>query len=160
MELMPSREAGAQPKETAPDDRAYALAGTALSPSPADYDGIARHLDEAGRGFRRAVAERLEPALNDHLKGLPQASYGEKQELARWVNAELRRFGLAIRCPKTGLPAILIADPGDDPARGRFQLDVITAAGRNKRTVSSVQLPHLALTADGPSRISPTRKER
>ena len=154
LELVPALPAEAA-ESLGPEPRAYALAIAALGPAPAGYDGLTRHLDKAGRGFRRAVAERLEPAINAHLRNIPWATYGEKQSLARWVNAELQRFGLAIHCPKTGLPAILLADPGDDPGRGRFQLDVITAAGRHKRTVSSVTLPRLALTADGPSRISP-----
>jgi hypothetical protein len=117
-----------------------------VTPAGIDYGAVARQLDDADQRFRRTVAEHLEAAINDHLGNLAQATYAQKQELARWVNNELRRFGLAIKCPKTGLPAILLADPGDDD-RGRFQLDV-RVQGKSKRTVSSVKLFQLTLIPD------------
>ena len=50
--------------------------------------------------------------------------------LAKWVNAELRKLGLALVCPKTRRPAILLADPGGVPGVGRFQFQSETPEGR------------------------------
>jgi hypothetical protein len=85
--------------------------------------------------FREVTAEVLGPRLNAHLNSIPQDTLVEKQALATWLNEQLRAIGLAIKCPKTGLPGILKADFKDsandsvsrfrvevwDPGRGRYQ---------------------------------------
>jgi len=102
---------------------------------------------------RSAIAQSMEPLLNEHMARLPQASCSEKQALAKWVNAELRELGLAIRCPKTGTPAYLMGSPVLPDQAGRFQLEIRQEnSGRRHRTLSSVTLPHLTLMAEDPRR--------
>jgi hypothetical protein len=93
------------------------------------------------------MARRLEEALNQHVGGMPAATYDDKRAIARWVNAELRRFGLALVCPKSRRPAVLLADPGGIPGAGRFQFQSETPEGRKVRAYSSATLPRLELTA-------------
>jgi len=81
----------------------------------------------------------MAPALNERLAELPQSTLTEKQALCRWVNEELYASGLTIRCPKTGLPALLHADRGDD-ARGRFQIELMGKESGKKKTTSSINL--------------------
>jgi hypothetical protein len=64
----------------------------------------------SARGCRTRGAETERP-----FEGTAQASQGEKQELARWVDTALRGSGLASRRLKTGLPGILIGDSGEGP---------------------------------------------
>ena len=78
---------------------------------------------------------------------MPAASYDDKRALARWVNAELRRFGLAIVCPKSRRPSVLLADPGGAPGTGHFQFQSESPEGRKVRAFSSAALPRLELTA-------------
>lgn len=97
------------------------------------------------------VAARLEPAMGRHLKDLPQDTYEERQSLASWVNGTLRELGLAIRCPKTGKPAILVADRrGGDDESVRMRLEVRAEDGRRIRTFTSNDLPTLRLMQDVP----------
>ena len=106
---------------------------------------------ELRTAFHRFLAEQLQSRLNAHLKTVPQESYQEKQALASQVNRELRELGLSIRCPRTGLPAILIADVRE-PSEGssRFRLEVATAEGGRRRTYTAATLPDLELMVDNP----------
>lgn len=97
---------------------------------------------------RAAIAKAFEPVLNEHATTMPQATYDEKRALAKWVNAELRELGLAIRCPKTGQPALLRGHPGGTPGVGRFHLEITDSNGIQRRTVTSVTLPRLSLLVD------------
>ena len=60
----------------------------------------------------------------------------------------LRELGLAIRCPRTGLPAILIGHSGGVPGVGRFHFEVVEPGGLPRRTLSSAVLPPLQLRPD------------
>ena len=92
------------------------------APAPAasgpaeEYAVAATRLEARQFAERQALAGELGPALRKHAEGMPQATYAGKKTLVRWVNAELRRFGVAIRCPKTGCASAMVADRGDDPA--------------------------------------------
>jgi hypothetical protein len=115
---------------------------------PPDYTARRSVLLEAHRVFREELASALEPALNAHLATMPQHSYEEKKDLAKWINAELRQFGLAIRDPKSGGRSILQGNPGDDPHIGRFRLDHTDNSGKRHYPVNAVVLPQLALMPD------------
>jgi len=119
---------------------------------PVEYPKRRAELARLNDEFREHLARALEPSLNAELSLLPQASYEDKKTLAKWVNAELRQIGLAIRCPKTGKPCHILANKGHDPVRGRFQLEYTDIDGQRRRTVSSAELPALALMPDDPSR--------
>ncbi len=110
------------------------------------YDEARAVLLDFESSAREAIARALSPHFVYHVTFMPQETYDEKRELAKWVNGELRRFGVAIRCPKTDLPAFLVADPGGRPGFGRFQLEV-TLDGKPHRSVSSGTLMHLSLMA-------------
>lgn len=103
------------------------------------YDDVAAWRNDLQASVRGVVARRLAPALNQKLGEVPEISVTDKQELCRWVNQEVRSSGLAIRCPKTGLPAALHVDPGYSPA-GRFQIQLLGKNTGRKRTVSSTTL--------------------
>jgi hypothetical protein len=112
----------------------------------ADYDSLRQRLTESFDRGREQMAAELEQPLNDEASNRPHESYEEKKELAKWVNAELRRFGLALKCPKTGRPAILIGHATGVPGVGRFHIEVLGEEGVAKRTYTGVQLPTLELT--------------
>jgi hypothetical protein len=115
-----------------------------LDPSadPPDYPALFERLHGLATVVREELAARLGPALAVHLKTLSQGTYAEKQDLAKWVNGQLRQLGLAVRCPKTNRAAILLADHGPNPEKGRFQVQTVHD---RKRTLSSVELPEFGL---------------
>ena len=124
-----------------------------LGSLPSGYSARRTALAELSDVFRDAIARALEPALNEHLKAMPQATYDDKKDLAKYVNAELRRFGLALRSRKTDHPTLLRCDPGRQMQEGRFQLDYIDAEGRRHRPENSSKLPYLNLMVDDLTRV-------
>lgn len=121
-------------------------------PHLSGYANDAQTLVELNHSFRREMAARLQPAFNAHIQAMPHGTYEEKKALARWVNEELRRFDLAVKCPKTGQPSLIHAGPGNHPEIGRFQLEHKTAEGKNVRSVNTPELPYIELMEAAPRR--------
>lgn len=136
-----ARQRRTDPPEPA-GTRPERIRGLLSAPDSADYEVLFGHLLALAVLVREELADRLAPRLNEHAKSLPQATYAEKQELAKWVNGQLRQLGLAVRCPKTNRAAILLADHGPNPEKGRFQVQTVHD---RKRTLSSVELPEFGL---------------
>jgi hypothetical protein len=109
---------------------------------PTEYQAFFDHLLALAVAVREELATRLSPRLSAQVRAVPHDTYAEKQELAKWVNGQLRQLGLAVRCPKTGRAAILVADLGPNPEKGRFQIQTVHD---RKRTLSSVDLPDFSL---------------
>lgn len=123
--------------------------GASLPPS---FSGRRQAMHALSLGVRREIAKAIQESLTTHLATMPQESYGEKKSLAKWVNAELRALGLAIRDPKTGRPCLLVGDPGNRPEQGRFLLDYVDESGSRVHAMTSVALPPLVLMPDDLSR--------
>jgi hypothetical protein len=105
---------------------------------PMGYEVLAERLEEANRRFGEELAARLLPALKEEMRSedRPHETYEQKIELVRWVNAELRRFNLAFRHPRTGKPAALKAQPGYHPDIGYFELRAKDADGRHRTFIA------------------------
>src|SRR5665213_3834754 len=124
-------------------------------------DCVACHarIEELSAAFRWEIAEAMQRRLNAHLKTLPHETFEERKLIASFVNMELRELGLTIRCPKTGKPAILIADVKDaEHDKGRFRLQVCDEKGKNKRTVTCYGMIELELMPDAPRKEGMARK--
>lgn len=119
----------------------------------AGYQKVQSALANVRKQVQSAIAETLAPALNAHLDSQPQNTYTEKRHLATWVNHELHQLGLNIRCPVTGMPAILVADrKGEADEPSRFRLEVRDGLGHKRRTYCSQRLPVLTLMEEPPRR--------
>lgn len=130
------------------------LQAIALQSPPAFVDQMATIAGLAHQ-FRQTAATLLEGPLNAHLAQMPQTTAREKQDLARWVNAQLRELGLALRCPKTGRPSVLISDVKEGGSDiGRFRFENRDENGAKVRTVTLQELPELQLMEDLP-RVEP-----
>ncbi len=114
-----------------------------LSPRPAEQ---LQFLDQLNREYRQGIMPRLENTLNASIREMPHATLEDKERLADFVNAELAGYGLAVKCPKSGLPGSLSADVGNWPGVGRFQIRSVSPDGKRHRT-SSDTLPKLELVA-------------
>jgi hypothetical protein len=101
-------------------------------PKNASYDEQATQIEGLIGGVRQRAAARLLPPLKEEMRRRPHNTYDQKIEMVAWVNAELRRFNLAIKHPKTGLPATFKPKPGNDPEIGCFQLSSEDADGKEK----------------------------
>ena len=100
---------------------------------------------------KQEIIARITPLLNAQVSAMPSENYGDKQKIASWVNGELRQLGLAIRCPKTNHPAILVADVrGGEHEISRFRLEIRDDSGNRKRTWSSHSITELTLMEDSP----------
>ena len=112
------------------------------------YDAIRRDAER----FKGDLCTRLAPVFNARFVATPHGKYEQKKALCRWANDQLRQIGLAVRCPKTGLPAIFVADTGPYPERGRFRLKVTMPDGRLRHTLSTLEAPTVELIPDPPRR--------
>jgi len=108
-----------------------------------------RALLKESLAFREGLAARYGPVLDAFVRALPIETLAEKRTAVKAVNGRLRSLGLAIRCPKTGLAARLVAHPGNHPERGRFQIELLGDPPR-RRTVSTPDLPPLELMPEPP----------
>lgn len=119
---------------------------------PQAYEQRADVLYAIIHSVRSEAAALLAPALHARAQAMPHATYDEKKELARWVNEELRRFDLAIKCPKTGNPSVLLVGTGHHPEIGRFHLEHKTPEGKRTRSLTSAELPDFELMEANPRR--------
>jgi len=103
--------------------RLATLVESDLSRVSADYASLRQYFLAQREALTNLTARNLRDALNAHIASLPKDSYEQKRQLATWLNTELRSLGVAIRCPKTGLPTYLRAHIGREPTVGRFRLD-------------------------------------
>lgn len=131
----------ASPVETQPHVAALRSRAAAL---PESYEQRAAALAAESHTFRQELAAQLAPALNAHIQAMPHETLDQKKELARWVNEELERFGLAVQCPKTGLPAKLRGTAGNWPGVGTFCYQIYRN-GKPEKSAYSDTLPELTL---------------
>ncbi len=121
---------------------------------PRTYADYRAECERVFDGGREAVGRVLEPALNAEAQQRPRHTYEEKKELAKWINGELRRFGLALKGPRTDRPCLLMGNPGGRPGFGRFVLEYTDEAGKRHHPLTSVELPGLTLMLDDLTRSS------
>jgi anti-anti-sigma factor len=122
----------------------YLDALLATVPKDAGYEELVPKLASLSHEFRQQVAARFEPVLNAYIRAMPHDDLDGKKKVAEFVNSELERFGLAVKCPNTGLPAKLKASTGNWPGVGRFHFEVYIDGKREKPAVSDT-LPKLEL---------------
>lgn len=119
--------------------------------------GFAEVLDNARRArdeFHQLLAEQLADPLNCFIRNQNCTTLIRKQAISNLVNAQLRALGLAIECPRTGLPANLRGARDHESSEGRFQLELLVSAAQSRqRTVSSRDIPTLRLM------VRPERRE-
>jgi hypothetical protein len=115
----------------------------AFQEMPRKYGDYYHAATKAKKAFNRELAAATEQRLNPHVQELQQYSLEEKRELAYAVNRDLRLLNLCLKCPVTGLPAILIGDHGGDPEKyNRFRFE-IHQDGRQLRKGYFQSIPHL-----------------
>jgi hypothetical protein len=116
---------------------------------PENFSQLLNSARELRTAFHVSAASFLQKPFNVHLQSMPHETYEQKQAMASWANSQLRQLGLAIKCPKTGKPAILLADIKDANAvAGRFRLETRDDSGKRVRTLSSRVLPKFELMED------------
>src|SRR5262249_16256740 len=113
-------------------------------PKDSGYDSVAQRLEQVSRDLKREVAARLLPDLKDEMRRRPHKSYDDKKIVVKWVNDELRRFGLAIKFPKSDRAATLTCNAGNHPEEGRF---ILTSEGDDGRK-QSFNTPRLSELLD------------
>ncbi|MEQ1728804.1 MAG: hypothetical protein ABL982_10515 [Vicinamibacterales bacterium] len=137
------------------EQKASSLLQLLVSDDVQSYQNLYERLREARATFNELVADRLESAFNEHVCGMASETLEHKQNVAKYVNAQLRPLGLAIECPKTKYAALLSAGPGHDPAHGRYRVVLIGSSNENRSTVAGLkELPRLRLVPR-PERVEP-----
>ena len=90
-------------------------------PTEAPYEETVRLLEGEKRDFNERFAARYGEALKAEMlrRGEQSTVYDDKLSLARWVNGELRRFGVSLSSAKTGVG---IFSASNAVVEGRFVL--------------------------------------
>ncbi len=122
------------------------LAQLLSSGNKEDYQQTVQRLRETRELFHQELAHQIETPLNEILATMPRATLREKQELAKWLNADLRYLGLGIKAPQSENPTFLRGAPTHNE-RGTFQL---CSSGKRpfRVTFSSESLFPLKLTGN------------
>ena len=111
----------------------------------AGYPTTATRLRQARQLVHEIIAEQVAESLNKYVRTLPHETLADKQQLAHWLNRELRSLGLAIRAPGTNEASFLRGAVARRPT-GRFQLCIVNDA-QNGRPFSSNELFELDFMA-------------
>ncbi|MBX3316409.1 MAG: hypothetical protein KF902_06040 [Phycisphaeraceae bacterium] len=125
----------------------------ALSSPGRDYAITASMCHAIQAGVKQEFAAALAEPLNAELARMPTGTYEQKKDMAAFVNAQARPFGLAVKCPRSGSPGILQANTGNNPAVGRFRIEVLDELGHRRHHTSAVELPTIELTVDTGARV-------
>lgn len=56
---------------------------------------------------KQQIAAILEPQIAKEFSQSPQGTYEDKRALASWLNRECKHFGISVKCPKSGRPAVI-----------------------------------------------------
>ena len=105
-----------------------------------EYSSAAKWASDLKDAVSELIGQRLEPAFNQTLSSMPQETLANKQDICRFANQELRNLGLAIRCPRTGQPASLHADRGNNHKAGVFQIELLGSESARRKTKHSSKL--------------------
>jgi hypothetical protein len=121
---------------------------------PKGYHDFYKVATEARQEFVQELAAATQERLNPYAQSLPQYSLEDKRKIAYEVNQDLRALNLCLKCPVTGLPAILVGDYGSTPEKdNRFRFEV-HQSGRQLRKGAFRQVPDLTVME------APPRTER
>lgn len=123
--------------------RQQALIAELFSETSDDFAAQQAHSHCVRQALFTAMGEALQRSLNEHLSRQPQSSMDDRRALAAEVNRCLRSLSLAIKCPRTGRPAILVVDTadGDHADVSRFRLQITDDLGKRRRTLTDINLP-------------------
>lgn len=133
----------------------------ALAKLPGDL-----HTRQAGllgfdRAFKDAFGKALEPAMNAFVESAPRSTFEDRYTTADTVNRVLQELSLAIRCPRTGSPCIMLAHTvdGEQNAPLRYWLETVGHVGPRTRNLiaastSGIRLMRAPLPGVEPSRRS------
>ena len=126
---------------------------------PADRAGRRAALQAIRSAFYAGLARHAQPALNEFARNEPQSTQDERSDLATTLNRMARGLGLAVACPRTGLPATIVVDAQrrGDTVTLRYRFYTVSAAGHRSATCTCYDLPELEL-CQAPSRVEPLAK--
>ncbi|QOV92085.1 hypothetical protein [Humisphaera borealis] len=124
-------------------DRQSQLIAELFSGLPDDFEARKSEVLRIREMIKNELARVMHDTLNEYLYAQPANTPNERADLATLINTSLRRMSLAIKCPVTGLPAILVVDPAgeDQPDKTRFRFQVRDESGKMRRTKTCHELP-------------------
>jgi hypothetical protein len=83
----------------------------------------------------------LVAAARERVAGMPLDGYDDAKRVVAWLNQEFGRRGLAMQCPSSHRPSVLVAVPGG--RRPRYYTQNKDNSGRQVRPFSTRDLPAL-----------------
>lgn len=118
-----------------------------LSP---DFDAMLKQLTVTRNWFHDQLAQQLQAPLNNFAATMQTGSAAEKSYAASTINGIVKSLGLAVRCPITGRPALLVSDTQDSTHRSlsRFRFETRNEDGTAKRSGACRNMPQLVLVQD------------
>lgn len=109
--------------------------------------------------FYAELARQARGPLNEFARDQPQSTQNERSDLATGINRTCRALGLAVTCPRSGLPATIVVDPKrhGDAVTLRYRFYTLDATGRRTATFTCSELPELDL-CQAPTRVEALAK--
>jgi hypothetical protein len=106
---------------------------------------------ELGRQFR--------PVLNEFAKAQCPTKEQERSELATTLNRMAKNLGLSVVCPRSGLPATIVADTkrAGDSVTMRYRFYTVDTSGHRSATYTCSELPELDV-CQAPHRVESLAK--
>jgi hypothetical protein len=96
-------------------------------------------------------AHEVQRRLSETVAGMPPRTIDGKRRICSLVNATAARFGLAVKCPHTGLPGRLYAHFTHDPDRDSwFRFELMDPSGRRIKSPTFRECPPIVLVPHGP----------
>lgn len=139
--------------ETNTDTRRARLISDIFRELPSSFEDCFDVLVATRKLFFSQLAKAVEQPLNDWLRSMPQDTIAEKRNLAIIANNRLHELHLAIASPRNGEPAILGAYAKDaDHDEGRFRIELRDGRRQRIPSVTSRELPYLAVIENPPRR--------
>ena len=121
------------------------IASARIPSNEESFEDKLRRLSGLSLKFRERIAEELAPSLNARIQSMPQKTLVHKNAICEFVVQALEPLGIAVKSPKTGLPARLVTGLGGQHENGLFEFHVTNPGGKPSCTDSKDTLPILEL---------------
>jgi ribosomal protein L17 len=89
----------------------------------------------------KTLATKLTPLVNQYIELSDQTTVEAQRELCEYIRGICHASNLAVKCPKTGIPTVVFANPRSER---KNPLRVVFKSG-NHETYSETHLQHLVL---------------
>lgn len=112
---------------------------------PEAFDERHAALKQLRSAFHERLAQVIEPALNQGATERHGETHPQRRRLSAWIDKVTRELGITVYDPRTGSPALLVAESRLRPKPKNWYSLLSAGDGVIHRVKQSYELPHLDL---------------